>query len=320
MSMSKKTKKSIGKYSLDGWKDLYEDILAMVFNRLDPKSLFETAYSVCQSWRSVCRLILFSRGDGVLDLERFRNIGIDDGDQLMKLLKLILDGLQPQYVVAGIFFPERLHLSDKHLYYVAQRLPNLQILSLPYTTNMITGVGFSSAIQYWKELRYLYIGTFKFPDYACVIQEIGINCKNLEVLKIYSTEMKLDVKDGNMFVLDERTSLELAANLRQVKTLWFQGCLLYKLGLENILNKCSSLETIFIHSCRQATKIPKYHRTLKCNTSYDIEKCTKNDNTIEWHTYATEQEVYNSSWPMLMDLWDSERMEVPRWPVELLVS
>ncbi|PIA48447.1 hypothetical protein AQUCO_01400796v1 [Aquilegia coerulea] len=319
MSMWKKTKKSIGKYSVDGWKDLYEDILTMIFNRLDPKCLFETAYSVCQSWRSVCRPMLFWKGNGILDLARLTNIGIDEGDKLMKLLKLILDGLQPQCVVTEFFFPKRLHLSDNHLYYAAQRLANLQILSLPHPTNMITGVGFSRAIQHWKELRYLVIGTFKFPDYAHVIQEIGVNCKNLEFLKIHSMEMKLDVKDGNVFVLDERTSLELATHLCQVKIFWFHGSLLYIQGLETILNKCSSLEGIIISSCRHATRIPNFHRTLKNNTWYNIKKRTRNDNTIEYCTHSTEQEVYNSSLSMLHDLWNHERMEVPRWPVELFI-
>ncbi|KAF9592375.1 hypothetical protein IFM89_014545 [Coptis chinensis] len=115
-------RKSLKKERKVGWEDLPEDIMLMIFSKLERKCLFQTTYSVCRSWRSMSSLKLFCRRKDCLSLARLKDIGNDEGYQLMKLLKMLIDGLDDKFEhITRLDFPEHLYLSDDHLYYVAQR-------------------------------------------------------------------------------------------------------------------------------------------------------------------------------------------------------
>ncbi|KAF9595211.1 hypothetical protein IFM89_037797 [Coptis chinensis] len=121
--MRKKAKKSLKKERKVGWEDLPEDIMLMIFSKVERKCLFQTTYSVCRSWRSMSSLKLFCRRKGCLSLARLKDIGNDEGYQLMKLLKMLIEGLDDKFEhITRLDFPEHLYLSDDHLYYVAQRV------------------------------------------------------------------------------------------------------------------------------------------------------------------------------------------------------
>lgn len=241
-----------------GWEDLPSDILGNIFDRIDHgKSLFNSAYAVCRSWRSISRLrVFFKQEDMSLDFfTTFKYIygGEEEANRFMRLLQSVLEDLSDtsKSSIARLDLPEYVHLSDSHLCYLAQQLPNLRILRLPSTTDMVTAVGFSNAIQCWKELRLLWTGpieTHPKPNYMHVIRELGTNCKDLEFLSLSGSELDLDVT----LDLDEHVSQQIIHYLPNLRTLLLRDCVLYQQGLENVMNKCAGLEFINVVTCKHA--------------------------------------------------------------------
>ncbi|PIA48466.1 hypothetical protein AQUCO_01400809v1 [Aquilegia coerulea] len=225
----------------------------------------------------------------------------------MKLLKRILDGLEHKSeIVTHIEFPENINFSDDFLHYIAQRLPKLIHLQLPCNIGTITTVGFSKAIRNWGEMKSLRMGSINLLDYSHIIHEIGSNCKNLEMLNIYTTDMEVGLRNGQTFVLDEYTSLQITKNLRSMKNLVFRHCILSKTGLKNIMSKCKCLETILIVRCRRASTIPNF----ECQqTEYVSKLMTKDfieDNTTDWSLWLWNDKRINSTPSIFKYLWQFE--------------
>lgn len=269
-----------------GWEDLPCDILVNIFNRIDDvKSLFNSTYAVCRSWRSISRLrLFFKQEDMFLDFTILRYIygGEDEADKFMNLLKSVLvdvSNTTNKSSIARLDLPEYVHLSDSHLCYLAQQLPNLRILRLPSTTDMITAAGFSNAIQCWKEMRVLWTGpidTHPKPNYTHVIRELGINCKDLDFLSLSGSGLDPDVT----LCLDEHASQQIIHRLPNLRTLLLRDCVLYQQGLENVMNQCAGLEFINIVSCKHVHS----SRFSPCGcASYVLHKqCHTLDSPVKW--------------------------------------
>lgn len=333
--MRMKSKKMMKNQSAVGWEDLHEDILLTVLRRLDHKSLLRTAYSVCRSWQSPCWEILFWREGGIIDLVILKNIFSFtpslqspmctsrratlshqnsciphknyEGHMMMKLLKKIFEGLREKLGSATrLIFPAHLNLSEDHLLYTAKRLPKLRQICLPCATHMITGVGFSRAIQHWSELRELSIGPIYISEYAHITQELGINCMNLEKLCIYTMDMKHGRTGWNTFALDEYTSSVIANSLGKLKTLVLDRCVLYKLGLKNIMTKCKGLQ-ISLSACKIVSG--DHINTLMRPgfvTALIKEEITSQGNTSIWSASAkNERYEFNSFMSMLDKMYQS---------------
>ncbi|KAF9595209.1 hypothetical protein IFM89_037795 [Coptis chinensis] len=98
--------------------------------------------------------------------------------------------------------------------------------------------------------------------------------------------MTLDAKKSKAFVLDEETSLEIINNLPKLKILYLSGCVVYKSGLENIMQKCTCLESMAVVDCEHAMSL-KYPSGEKA--WYCLRKHTTNNDVIEWSTTLSYQ-------------------------------
>ncbi|KAL5721263.1 hypothetical protein ACHQM5_013844 [Ranunculus cassubicifolius] len=277
-------KKTSLRNSISQWKDLPEEILEMIFGRLDDIVLFETVYCVCQSWRSVSRPLIYWRSDGLVSfnfLKRTCAGGAEEASQFMELLKIVLDELERQSKAATrIVLPQSIYISDDHLSYITKRLPNIQGLHLPYTTEKITATGFSNAIKCLKDLKKFSVGPIKSFDYNYVMLEIGRNLKNLNYLRLNGQVSKKIVRASNSLVINRYTSRTLINNTCNVERLVLNHCLLYKSGLETILSESTSFHLIIIIMCKHA-----YSRNYPSLVSYTLQKRVTEDECVEWNPY-----------------------------------
>ncbi|KAF5192922.1 hypothetical protein FRX31_017490 [Thalictrum thalictroides] len=250
--------------------------------------------------------MLFLKGNGKLSLWELKNVGADDGSQVMKLVKILLDELQrKREPVTRVLFPDHFYLSDDDLYYVVQRVPKILELYMPNTTNRITAVGFSRAIQNLRELTSLTVGPINFRLYRYHTRDR----KSLQESSIFENVWngcELNVKDGNTFVLDKYTSLFIAQNLGKVKKLHFGGCLIHKAGLKNLFSKCKYLEYVLIMRCKHPIGNPMKRRP----GSYFITKRILEDNTMQWYTTGAPDCFYNSISSLLDDVWRSNKLMI----------
>ncbi|KAL5719693.1 hypothetical protein ACHQM5_012439 [Ranunculus cassubicifolius] len=306
IAMRKKLKMDIGRHSeTTGWEDLPEDILCMIFDRLLPLYLFKSVYSVCRRWRSVSRLRIFWYPNSrFLNLAILKKVGVDETAHFMKLVTSLIDEVdRKSESITGIAFPYYFHLSDNHLFDISQRFPKLQRLNIP--TDLITRKGFSQAIEFLKNLRQISIGQLHLSDYIYFIEEIGVNCKNLEIFGLSCGSYKtvktiIEAKDSNAFVLDECTSRKIANSLSNVEHLVFTGCVIYKAGLKNIMSNCHCLKDVNMLGCKHMMSRTSNEEYL----NYKLRKRILKDNSIGWSATTVDKgmKIY-SAFSMLYHLW-----------------
>ncbi|KAK6917308.1 LOW QUALITY PROTEIN: Cytochrome P450 [Dillenia turbinata] len=238
------TKPRNGSIGRTNWDGLSRDLMLKILATLNPVDLIFGASLVCHSWRSLCWEVLFVKENNTFDftalkfLSRFGKGAT--GSDLMAWLRIFENVMESYHdvdddgvcSVTSIIFPYGLHLFDNHLVYLAQSLEKsclhlinimdvenymvmaaaaavvssskLKTLYLPCSTK-ITGKGFSRAIRNWKKLEEILIGPIEISYIDHIFQEMGINCKRLEILCLSQTR------------LDEYTAVVIAKNLRELK-------------------------------------------------------------------------------------------------------
>ncbi|PIA27372.1 hypothetical protein AQUCO_07800006v1 [Aquilegia coerulea] len=259
------------------WSDLPSELLLIIFNRLDIKDVFWLVSFVCRSWQLACWEVLFWEVD-LLNLRKLEslcnsNIVEDEFGQLGFALKKVIDSIFKH----NVDILERTHrqsyqlilpsiqLSDNGLFYIAERTPNLQFISL--NMSRITGKGFSRVILNWRELREMTMEPPSDSEYTHVIQEIGVNCRKLRSLSI--------VSETDQFFFDEHKCHVIAINLPNLEKITLANGYIYKIGLQTILINCKQLRSLMVGPCMRAlddVKITRSRRALAVNPPRFIPK------------------------------------------------
>ncbi|KAK9681881.1 hypothetical protein RND81_10G034600 [Saponaria officinalis] len=261
------------------WKNLDPNILRDIFSRLPVEDLFISVSLVCQSWEATCWDFMFW-SHKVLDLsatgagfgkvtmstvelldtpqpkrapgffgkldsqEKYNNMAVT----LMRKLRRILEGEIPyssslqgwRVSLTTIIVPYDLEISDRHLFYIAERTPCVEYLLL-LGSSKITVYGFVEALKCWKHLRGIHLGPIKDDDlFAQFINGVGANCKEIESLHIR--------QDG--FRLDKRSALLIAQNLPRLRKLELELAVIKPSGITTLYNMCVQFEEVYFNGCQ----------------------------------------------------------------------
>ncbi|CAL5410915.1 unnamed protein product [Camellia sinensis] len=127
------------------------------------------------------------------------------------------DSIRVTSITRMVFPSGLLQLTDHHLLYLAERSPEIRELSLTFERN-IKHEGSNN-------------------DIFCIIEVIGINCKQIEALELLG------------LVLTQKLSPEIAKSLKGLKLLRLEMVPISKVSLKNFLSKCQKLQKVEIWHC-----------------------------------------------------------------------
>lgn len=272
------------------WEDLDQDLLIKIFSKIDQDELLLDVSSVCLPWNSAVCELLFKGEPGTLNLTPIQrvNFGAFEYHMKPKVLMSILVKVMKSYSFDGndgfssitkMVFPSRVCVLDRHLVYLAQRSNKLKRLFLA-APEELTGKGFSRAIRNWHGIEEMLLGPLDQVHLEHIIKEIGINCKNLEVLYL------------DHFWLNGFSAPVIAENLRRLTVVNFHEVFYSDSGLQVLLSKCAKLWKLELINCARFVKCgamlssfhPSYIRTLRIKRIQDY-------NSIKW-SIDGEQENY----------------------------
>ncbi|XP_031255645.1 F-box/LRR-repeat protein At3g48880-like [Pistacia vera] len=229
------------------WEDLNTDLLVKIFLCFDVLQLTLGIAQVCNSWHSACRDPLLWK---TLDLSMLRS-------NLIKIPSepyVYVDECSDKALTRDgqfTYIAER-ELGSNAPYIVVCRCPHLRRLVMP-AWNRIKKDVICKAISTWRSLESLTMPSIVNPPY--LIEEIAVNCKNfnelkimgpfdilfdsmivkfLPRLKVLSLRCSAIVKDALLLILDDLPNLEV---LNISHSLLIEGPLLSPVMPKKIIKK-----------------------------------------------------------------------------------
>lgn len=136
------------------------------------------------------------------------------------------------------------------------RFPELKRIILPCAKN-ITGKGISRALRCWKYIEMMSYGPFddQIPTdrhLPRTIEEIGVNCKNLQYLTL--SGFHFDWQSSDFMVRYLRY-------LKSLKRLSLHNVHISKNGLQLFLSRCKELDVLDFYSCKFLTNESTIYQT-----------------------------------------------------------
>ncbi|XP_031502402.1 F-box/LRR-repeat protein At3g48880-like isoform X1 [Nymphaea colorata] len=218
------------------WDEMDEDILIVIFQKIDLEDLLLGVPFVCRSWREASKHPLCWRSLNFRSWERlFRRYFSQPAERIVldfsKLLRYVVDKTGDN--LRSIVFPRR-DVTDRTLLYVSQRCPRLKSLDFQGRCDISKGA-FCKALCNWKELEVINLIT---PPLLCkeTISEMGKCCENLVQLRTRG-------------LISEEEVFAVASELRNLRVLNLSFSSLTNNGLLTLLNECRALEYLDISNC-----------------------------------------------------------------------
>ncbi|KAG9455898.1 hypothetical protein H6P81_000406 [Aristolochia fimbriata] len=247
--------------SVRNWADLTHVCLVNVFSRLPDEDRWKSAMFVCKSWMEATQdRSLFVK----FDLETvFENKKLDRSawwepefekriDRMVRSVAEWSDGALQELRVR--------HCSDQALSLVAERSPNLQVLSIRSSPNVtdesLSKIAFSCSLLRELDISYCYEVSYKS------LELIGRQCPNLKVLKrnhmnwldpsqhlgIVPTEyLNALPQDG------DREASRVAMYMRNLEHLELRFSKMSAKGLALVAEGCANLKYLDLFGCASLT-------------------------------------------------------------------
>lgn len=251
------------------WLNLPNDILDEIFNLFVPKDALLSLPLVCKQWgRLFLEPIFCKQKNNCLDFmplteKPFYRHFYKSKDKDIRALRLmnLLVGVMHAFAsdsqcdvnsyavratpITEIYFPHDLPLYDRHLVYVAERCPELRCIILPCAKH-ITGKGISRALRCWNHMEMMSYGPFDYQiptdrHLPRTIEEIGVNCKNLQYLTLSGFHFHWQSADV------------MVRYLKSLKQLSLRAVHISKKGLQLFLSRCKELDGLVFYNCNFLT-------------------------------------------------------------------
>lgn len=250
------------------WLNLPNDILEEIFQLFIPKDALVSLPLVCKQWGRLFLEPIFCKEKNCLDFRPLTEkpfykhfFKSKDRDvraiRLMNLLVGVMHAFASDsqgdvngYAVRAtpfteICFPYDLPLYDRHLVYVAERCPEVRCIILPCAKN-ITGKGILRALRCWNHIELMSYGPFEnqIPTdrhLPRTIEEIGVNCKNLQYLSLIGFHFHWQSADV------------MVRYLKFLKRLSLREVHISKNGLQLFLSRCKELDVLDFYNCKFLT-------------------------------------------------------------------
>ncbi|XP_065847659.1 F-box protein SKIP1-like [Euphorbia lathyris] len=238
------------------WSELIQECLINIFSRLTLEQRWRGPMLVCKSWLSACKEPSLNTA---FDLDyRFNSIR-ESSDWWIPDFEMKIDSMLRSVVDwSGAFITEirTRHCSDHSVNLVAERCPNLLVLSIRSCPNVTDASMFQIAFKCTK-LREIDISyCYKISREALVM--IGRNCPNLKVLKrnllnwLDPSQIVGIVPDEylNAFPQDgDEEAAAIAEFMPNLNRLELRFSTLTRKGLSSICEACLNIEYFDLAGC-----------------------------------------------------------------------
>ncbi|KAG2243841.1 hypothetical protein Bca52824_094308 [Brassica carinata] len=263
------------------WTELTRECLIDIFSRLSMGKRWDGPMLVCKKWMNVCQDTSLN---AVLDLETEFLSSTDTTiywwspefeEKVDSIIRSVVDQSQGELKELRVR-----HCTNESLSYVAERCPNLEVLSVKYSPKVTVESMRKIALNCTK-LKELDISCSYEISCECM-ELVGTNCKNLQVLKRNLMEPS-EVKRLRRYacVTQQYLSSETLGNvdaytigrhMPQLKHLELRDTTLTDKALAHLCKRCSNLEYLDLVGCSYLTSVGIANGTSSLKNLKEIKK------------------------------------------------
>ncbi|KAF8097501.1 hypothetical protein N665_0286s0012 [Sinapis alba] len=248
------------------WTELTQECLLDIFSRLSLEERWTGPMFVCKTWMNACQ----DRSvNSVFDLEaKFQSLpgsiswwwGPEFGDKIDSVLRSVVDWSE-----GGLKEVRVRHCTNSSISYIAERCPNLEVLSVKYCPKVTDDSMLKIALMCPK-LKELDI-SFSYKISCVCVDMVGKNCKNIQTFKrnlmdpaeVTRLERTSSVpsnylKDPSIFLIYGNIDAHvIGKHMHQLKHLELRFSTLSNNGLAQLCEGCSNLEYLDLLGCSKLT-------------------------------------------------------------------
>ncbi|KAJ4873071.1 putative F-box/LRR-repeat protein 19 [Raphanus sativus] len=241
------------------WSELTPECLLAIFSRLSMGQRWNGPMLVCKTWMKLCQDPSLNT---VLDLEAEF---LSSPDSIYwwspkfeeKVDSTIRSAVDRSH--GGLKEIKVRHCTNQSLSYVAERCPNLEVLSVKYSPKVTVESMRNIALNCPKLIELDISCSYEI---SCECMElVGANCKNLQILKrnlmhpfeIERARHSIYACDLFFETLGNVDAYVIGRHMSQLKHLELRHSTLTDIGLAHLCKECSSLEYLDLLGCRDLT-------------------------------------------------------------------
>ncbi|KAJ4899050.1 putative F-box/LRR-repeat protein 19 [Raphanus sativus] len=243
------------------WTELTQECLLDIFSRLSLEERWNGPMFVCKTWMNGCQDPSLNL---VFDLEtKFQSLpgsvscwwSPEFGDKIDSVLRSVVD-----WSKGGLKEVRVRHCTDSSISYVAERCPNLEVLSVKYCPKVTDDSMLKIALMCPK-LKELDI-SFSYKISCVCVDMIGKSCKNIQTFKrnlIDPAKVTRSVpsnylEDPSIFLIyGNIDAYVIGKHMHQLKHLELRFSTLSDNGLAQLCEGCLNLEYLDLFGCSKLT-------------------------------------------------------------------